>query len=63
MNNRLTPQQDAAAVAAAYLGSLAACIALICALVDAGSQSRKLAEQCVAMGNSRSFCELTYYGR
>ena len=59
----LTPKQDAAAVAAAYLGSLAACIALICAVIDTGNESRQLATQCVAMGNDRSFCELTYYGR
>ena len=59
----LTPKQDAAAVAAAYLGSLAACIALICAIVDTGMESRQLAAKCINNGNSPELCSVRFYGR
>ena len=60
---KLTPNQHGMAAGAAYVGCLAACLAVIYAVIDTGNQSRELAAQCVDMGNSRSFCELTYYGR
>jgi len=49
--------------AAAYLGLLAAGIAVICAVIDTGSQTRRLHEQCLQMGNSQGFCDVTYFGR
>lgn len=60
---KLTPNQHGAAAAAAYLGAVAAGMALIYGLVVTGNESRQLASQCVQMGNDRSFCELTYFGR
>ena len=60
---KLTPNQHGAGLAAAYVGCLAAGMALIYGLVVTGNESRQLATQCVAMGNDRSFCELQYYGR
>ena len=60
---KLTPNQHGAGLAAAYVGCLAAGMALIYGLIVTGNESRQLASQCVQMGNDRSFCELTYYGR
>ena len=60
---KLTPNQHGAGLAAAYVGCLAAGMALIYGLVVTGNESRQLATQCVQMGNDRSFCELQYYGR
>ena len=60
---KLTPNQHGAGLAAAYVGCLAAGMALIYGLVVTGNESRQLATQCVQMGNDRSFCELQYFGR
>ena len=61
--DRLTPLQHGLGVAAAYLGLLAAGAAVICAVFDTGAQTQRLHEQCIQMGNSRGFCDVTYYGR
>lgn len=60
---KLTPNQHGLGAAAACVGLLAAGMALIHAVIVTGNESRQLATQCTQMGNSRSFCELTYYGR
>ena len=61
--DRLTPFQHGLGAAAAHLGLLAAGAAVICAVFDTGAQTQRLHEQCVQMGNSRSFCDVTYFGR
>ena len=61
--DRLTPAQHGLGAAAAHLGLLAAGAAVICAVFNAGAETQKLHEQCLAMGNSRGFCDVTYYGR
>ena len=59
----LTPNQHGLGAAAAYVGLLAAGMAVIHAVIVTGKESRELAVQCEQMGNSRSFCELQYFGR
>ena len=61
--DRLTPAQHGLGAAAACLGLLATGMALIYAVVDTGSQTRRLHEQCLQMGNSQGFCDVTYFGR
>jgi hypothetical protein len=61
--NRLTPNQHGMAAAAAYVGCLAAGLAVIYAVIDTGNQSRELAAKCIARGNSAELCSVRFYGR
>ena len=60
---KLTPNQHGAGLAAAYVGCLAAGMALIYGLVVTGNESRQLAAKCVSNGSSPELCSIRFYGR
>ena len=56
----LTPNQHGLGAAAAYVGLLAAGMAVIYSL---GTESRELAAKCISNGESAEVCSVRFYGR
>ena len=60
---KLTPNQHGLGAAAAYVGLLAAGMAVIHAVIVTGNESRELAVKCISNGESAELCSVRFYGR